>query len=164
MKRHLSHFRSQLTYANTVATLALLVAMSTGGAYAASQLSKNSVGAQQIRTGAVGSRALKNHSIAVKDLSTRARTDRASVSRDGRLRTGTAVGASRDTSVNGYKVTFKHPVTRCTFAATLGQRAPEDPPAGSATISGVGGKQVTVATYDAAGTPVLAGFDLIAAC
>lgn len=163
MKRHLSRLRGRLTYANTVATLALFAAISTGGAYAASQL----IGAKQIRTGAVGSRALKNHSIAPKDLSTRARADRASVLRDGSLRTGTAAGASRDASVNGYTVTFKHAVTRCTFAATLNQRTADDPPAGSATISGAGGsggRQVSVRTYDAAGAPVLAGFDLIVAC
>ena len=41
----MSTFRSQLTYANVVATLALFLALG-GGAYAATQLPKNSVAAR----------------------------------------------------------------------------------------------------------------------
>jgi hypothetical protein len=42
----------RLTYANVVATLALFVALG-GGAYAATQLKKNSVGTRQLKNGAV---------------------------------------------------------------------------------------------------------------
>jgi hypothetical protein len=42
----------RLTYANVVATLALFVALG-GGAYAATQLKKNSVGTRQLKDGAV---------------------------------------------------------------------------------------------------------------
>jgi hypothetical protein len=42
----------RLTYANVVATLALFVALG-GGAYAATQLKKNSVGTKQLKNGAV---------------------------------------------------------------------------------------------------------------
>ena len=44
--------RPRLTYANVVATLALFIALG-GGAYAAMQLPKNSVGTKQIKKGAV---------------------------------------------------------------------------------------------------------------
>ena len=44
--------RQRLTYANVIATLALFIALG-GGAYAATQLPKNSVGAKQIKKGAV---------------------------------------------------------------------------------------------------------------
>ena len=49
----------RVTYANVVSTLALALALGTGGAYAAS-LAKNSVGSKQI----------KNHSIKTKDYAT----------------------------------------------------------------------------------------------
>jgi len=42
----------RLSYANVIATLALFVALG-GGAYAATQLPKNSVGAKQLKSGAV---------------------------------------------------------------------------------------------------------------
>jgi len=44
--------RGRLTYANVIATLALFIALG-GGAYAATQLPKNSVGPRQIKKGAV---------------------------------------------------------------------------------------------------------------
>ena len=44
--------RQRLTYANVIATLALFIALG-GGAYAATQLPRNSVGAKQIKKGAV---------------------------------------------------------------------------------------------------------------
>lgn len=50
--------RSRLTYANVVATLALCLALGGGSAYAAVKLARNSVGSKQIR----------NHSVALKDL------------------------------------------------------------------------------------------------
>jgi hypothetical protein len=48
----LSKFRSRLTYANVMATIAVFLALG-GGAYAAFKLPKNSVGTKQIKTGAV---------------------------------------------------------------------------------------------------------------
>jgi len=44
--------RFRPTYANVIATLALFLALG-GGAYAATQLSANSVGSQQIKTGSI---------------------------------------------------------------------------------------------------------------
>ena len=45
-------FRARLTYANVTASLALFLALG-GGAYAATQLPKNSVGTRQLKNGAV---------------------------------------------------------------------------------------------------------------
>ncbi|HET9593151.1 MAG TPA: hypothetical protein VFP17_09570 [Solirubrobacterales bacterium] len=45
-------FRTKLSYANVIATLALFLALG-GGAYAATQLPKNSVGSKQLKKGAV---------------------------------------------------------------------------------------------------------------
>lgn len=58
--------RTKLTYANVVASLALFLALG-GGAYAASQLSKNSVGSKQIKKNAVNSAKVKNHSLKAAD-------------------------------------------------------------------------------------------------
>jgi len=68
----------RLSYANVVATIALFAALGTGGAYAASKLSKNSVTSATIRdhaikgkdltTGAVGSAQIADKSITKSDL------------------------------------------------------------------------------------------------
>ena len=55
-----------------VAVLALIVAMG-GTSYAAITLPRNSVGARQIRAGAVGSSEVKDRSLGVRELSRRAR-------------------------------------------------------------------------------------------
>jgi len=55
-----------VSYANVVASLALFVALG-GGAYAATQLPKNSVGAKQIKKNAVRSSEVKNRSLRAAD-------------------------------------------------------------------------------------------------
>lgn len=55
------------SYANVVSTLALVVAVS-GGAYAATQLPKNSVGSHQIKNNTVKSKDLKDRGLKAKDL------------------------------------------------------------------------------------------------
>lgn len=57
---------SRLSYANVVATLALFLALG-GGAYAAVKLPANSVGAKQIKKGAVRSADVKDASLLVED-------------------------------------------------------------------------------------------------
>ena len=74
----MSRPRLHVTYANVTATVALFVALG-GTSYAVTQLPRNSVGAQQIRSGAVRateikssavrSRAIANRSVALGDLS-----------------------------------------------------------------------------------------------
>ena len=57
-----SGLRPRLTYANVTATLALFVALS-GGAYAATALPANSVGAKQLKKSAVGTADIQNNAI-----------------------------------------------------------------------------------------------------
>lgn len=159
---------AHLSYANVVATLALFAALTTGGAYAASQLGKNSVGAKQLRKGAVDSRALANGGVSTRDLAAKIRTrltasERASVTGDGRLDSGTAANVLRN-DPNRYTVRFRRSVARCSYAATLAVTGTGDPEAGSATISGSGGREVTINTFDASGNPVPASFDLLVVC
>ena len=62
----IARFINRLTYANVVATLALFVALG-GGAYAATKLPKNSVGAAQIKKNAVTSAKVKDGSLLARD-------------------------------------------------------------------------------------------------
>lgn len=57
---------SRLTYANVMATIAVFLALG-GGAYAASQLPRNSVSAKQIKKNAVSSAKVKDGSLLAKD-------------------------------------------------------------------------------------------------
>jgi hypothetical protein len=52
-----------LTYANVTATLALFIALGTGGAYAANQLAPKSVGATQLRPGAVTADKIRKNAV-----------------------------------------------------------------------------------------------------
>jgi hypothetical protein len=60
--------RPKLTYANVMVTLLAFVVFAGGGAYAASKLSKNSVGSKQIQRDAVTSPKVKNGSLKPADL------------------------------------------------------------------------------------------------
>lgn len=62
----LSKLRARLSYANVIATIALFVALG-GGAYAATQLPKNSVGAKQLKKGSVNSAKVKDASLMRRD-------------------------------------------------------------------------------------------------
>ncbi len=78
----MSRIRSHLSYANVMATIAVFIALG-GTSYAVTQLPRNSVGAKQIRTGAVGksevgksavgSRQIHDRSIGIRDVSISAR-------------------------------------------------------------------------------------------
>jgi hypothetical protein len=54
--------RTRLTYANVIATLALFLALG-GGAYAATQLPKNSVGSKQLKKNSVTAAKIKNGAV-----------------------------------------------------------------------------------------------------
>jgi hypothetical protein len=58
-----SRLRPRLTYANVVATLALVIAIGGASAFAASQLGKNSVGPKQLKKNSVTTPKLKNESV-----------------------------------------------------------------------------------------------------
>jgi hypothetical protein len=55
--------RPRLTYANVTATLALIIAVGGASAFAATHLSKNSVGAKQIKKNAVTTAKIKNGAV-----------------------------------------------------------------------------------------------------
>src|SRR5215472_17565413 len=55
--------RPRLTYANVVATLALVIAVGGASAFAASQLSKNSVGPKQLKKNAVVTAKIKKEAV-----------------------------------------------------------------------------------------------------
>lgn len=55
--------RERLTYANVMSTLCFFLLLSGGAAYAASQLSKNSVGNKQLRKNAVTTAKIKNEAV-----------------------------------------------------------------------------------------------------
>jgi hypothetical protein len=60
--------RRHLTYANVVSTLALCLVVGGGGAYAATQLAKNSVKTRHIAKGAVTSSDIKDRGVTLRDL------------------------------------------------------------------------------------------------
>ena len=55
--------RPKLTYANVVATLALFIAIGGAGAFAASQLGKNSVGSKQLKKNSVTTAKIKKGAV-----------------------------------------------------------------------------------------------------
>ena len=70
MNQPLARVRARVTYANTMSTVAVFIALG-GTAWAASALPRNSVGPAQIRTGAVGSSEIRNNSIRSADIRNR---------------------------------------------------------------------------------------------
>ena len=62
----MQRFRTRLSFANVVSLIALFVALG-GTSYATVKLGKNSVGAKQIKAGAVHSSEVKNGSLLLKD-------------------------------------------------------------------------------------------------
>jgi hypothetical protein len=64
--------KGRLTYGNVIATIALFVALG-GSSYAAITLPRNSVGANQLRTGSVRSSEVKDRTLNARDLSQAAR-------------------------------------------------------------------------------------------
>jgi hypothetical protein len=64
--------KERLTFANVAASLALFIALG-GTSYAAITLPRNSVGANQLRTGSVRSSEIKDRSIGARDLTLGAR-------------------------------------------------------------------------------------------
>ncbi|HYZ29376.1 MAG TPA: hypothetical protein VE570_10000 [Thermoleophilaceae bacterium] len=61
------HARPHLTYANVIATLALFIALG-GSGYAATQLSRNSVGTRQLKANAVTGSKVRDDSLTGADI------------------------------------------------------------------------------------------------
>ena len=79
--------RPRPTYANLTSTLALLLALGTGGAYAASQLAPRSVGERQLRPGAVTPDKIRKNAVTAPKI-------KALAVKEGKL-AGGAVSASK---------------------------------------------------------------------
>jgi hypothetical protein len=192
MQQPFARLRERLTYANTMSTLAVFIALGGTSAWAATTLARNSVGSAQIRTGAVASSEIHNNSvrsadirdrsIALRDLAPSTRTAlrgaqgpagpagitlRTAVNTGGGNPTGNARGVTH-ASANEYTVHFDRDVSACTYSATLAAvpngATLEQPPAGRITAAPAGGDGVLVKTYAADGTPADAPFHLIVAC
>ena len=85
MLQLISRARARATYANVIATLALFVALG-GTGYAAATLARNSVGAKQIKQGAVRTSELRDRGVQLADISRSARTSSARSARACRSR------------------------------------------------------------------------------
>ena len=182
MKTRFARLRSRLTYANVTASLALFIALG-GTSYAAITLPRDSVGAKQVRAGAIGSSEIRNRAITVRDISRSARkalrgkqgpagpagiTEYAQISSDGARVNGTAVGSSWGaTAPEVHQIQFARDVSRCAYSATLadvpGGTVPAAVP-GRVTVASAGGPAIVVKTYDAAGNPAALPFHVIVAC
>ena len=68
----MSKLSGHLSYANVIATLALFIAIGTGGAYAASKLAPKSVGAKQLRPGAVTAHKIRKNAVTSPKIKARA--------------------------------------------------------------------------------------------
>jgi hypothetical protein len=64
----MQRFRQHLTYANVVSSLALILVVGGGGAYAASHLASNSVGARQLKANSVTGAKVQNGSLTGADI------------------------------------------------------------------------------------------------
>lgn len=92
-----------LSYANVASTLALVVALSTGGAYAAS-LATNSVGTAQLKTGAVTTPKLHDNAVTSAKVGANTLTGA-----DINERTLTGVNASSVTGLQVKKINYQRP-------------------------------------------------------
>jgi hypothetical protein len=180
--------RDKLTYANSISSLALFVALG-GTSYAltlprdsvgSAQIRPKAVGSSEIRTGAVRSSDVRNRALGIQDLSLVARTSlrgqtgpvgppgppgptyTAAVTALGQKVRGNSTGAiSR--GLNESIVGFDRNVDDCVSTATLATVDGPNPPAGRVTVSREAGR-VVVRTYNTAGDPQRLGFHLIVAC
>jgi hypothetical protein len=173
----------RLTYANVVATMALFIALG-GTSYAAIKLPHNSVGSEQIKTGAVHTGEIRDRTIRLQDISTSARTSLhgqagpqgpqgpagaaaikhfASVTAGGTFVRGDAKSGGSGDAIGAYVVGFAESVSGCAYSATLGTTDASTAPAGRVTVNDHAGS-VGVQTYDAAGNPADLPFHLIVAC
>jgi hypothetical protein len=78
--------RARLTYANVTATLALFVALSGAGAYAAGQLAPHSVGEPQLRPGAVTADKIRKNAVTAPKI-------KAAAIKQGKLANGSVTAA-----------------------------------------------------------------------
>lgn len=182
MKTCIARLRGRLTYGNITATLALFIALG-GTSYAAITLPRNSVGTEQLRTGAVHGKDIRNGTIQTADMSKRARnalrgqqgpagpagvTEHAQISSSGDQVYGTATRSSWGaTTPEVHRLEFGRDVSQCAYSATLADVPGGNVPtavAGRITVASAGGPAIVVKTYDVAGNPAELPFHVIVAC
>jgi hypothetical protein len=78
--------RDKLTYANVISTLALVLALGMGSAYAASQLAPKSVGERQLRPGAVTADKIRKNAVTAPKI-------KAEAVKQGKIAAGAVVAA-----------------------------------------------------------------------
>jgi hypothetical protein len=177
--RTIQRIRAKLTYANVTATLALVLALGGGTAWAASKirtrqiayhavtgakLDTNSVTASKIRNGAVRTDDVKDGSLQAADLAPGAvpqpeATIWGVVTSAGALASGEGVTSAVPGNTGVTTVTFPHDVSRCAVVASVGGTTPEDERQNAAGIvhakPGLAPEQVTFTTRSlAADNPV----------
>lgn len=185
----IQRIRARLTYANVMATIAVFIALG-GTSYAALKLPRNSVGAEQIKSGAVRSAEIKDRSIRTSDLATSARASlRGQIgpqgptgatgpqgpsgptywavvdSGGGRVR-GNSTQANHNSDTGVYQLHFARDVSVCGAAVTLAKvagGAVVDPPAGRVTVS-PDGDGILVRTFDVDGSVRDLPFNVVIAC
>ena len=180
--------RERASYANVMATIAVFVALG-GTSYAIATLPRDSVGARQVRDGAIGktelrkravrSRHVRNESLRTEDLSQSARdelrgqtgppgppgpTYHAGISSTGAKASGNAT-SSTPLGTGRVRVGFDRDVSSCHPVATLAAvpGPVSEPPAGRITVRPNEG-QVEVRTFDVDGSPRDLPFNIIVAC
>lgn len=179
----LNKLRVHATYANTMATIAVMIALG-GTSYAALTLPRNSVGDRQIRAGAVRGSEIKNGSLGAKELSTNARAALAGtpgpigpqgpagtpatpyfavVASTGERIGGNATSGGATGAPGNVVLGFSRSLAGCAVTATLGTADTSTTVAGRITVNIVNG-QAGVQTYGADGTPTSLPFHVIAAC
>lgn len=179
----ISRLKTHATYANTMATIAVMIALG-GTSYAALTLPRNSVGDRQIRTGAVRGNEVKNGSLSANELSAKARQTLrglpgpagpqgpagssatpyfAVVSAAGERVAGNATSGGATGATGNTLIGFSRSVAGCAASATLGTPDASMTVAGRIAVNIVNG-QVGVQTYAADGSPANLPFHLIVAC
>ena len=148
--RTIQRIRAKLTYANVTATLALVLALGGGTAWAASKirtkqigyhavtgakLDTNAVTASKLRNGAVRTDDVKDGSLQAADLAPGAippaeATIWGVVTSGGALVSGEGVTGAVAGNDGITTLTFPHDVSRCAAVATVGGTTPEERPAG----------------------------------
>jgi hypothetical protein len=179
----LNRFRVHANYANTMATIAVMIALG-GTSYAALTLPRNSVGDRQIRAGAVRGSEVKNGSLSAKELSAGARNALrgtagpagsqgpaghaatpyfAAVASTGERTAGNATSGGATGSPGNVVLGFDRSMVGCAVTATLGTTDATTTAAGRVTVNIVSG-QIGVQTYGTDGSPTNLPFHVIAAC
>lgn len=178
----LKRLRKHITYANSLSSLALFIVLG-GTSYAAAtgHLKRNSVGAAQIRTGAVHSAEIHDGSILPRDLNRSTRSVFrgetgppgaqgpagppatkywASVTAAGAFSHGTATSGGRAGTEGVYTVGFADSMANCAPIVSADGSAS----AGAYANASVQGTTITVRTFAAAGTPADIGWSLAVYC